>query len=378
MTRRLWGVLGAAAFLMCGLVAPASAAGPLDPVGNLDGFSVGSRIQVSGWTFDPETAAPIDVHAYVDGRIAAVGRADQLRYDVAGAYPWYGPRHGWSFSLPRPGAGAHAICVYALNVGQGTTNPAVGCRSFTVAGNAALNPLGSLDSLAVTSNGLSFGGWTLDPETPAAIDVHAYLDGRLVSVTRAGAARFDIAAAFPAYGADHGYSGLLPVPTPGVHTFCTYAINVGDGTRNPQLGCRSFSVGQYSPVSFGATAQLPRGLDVRASQPRRVPISEFACCPAPGEVAVFLTVSVTNTSSRPYELVEDVIMLAGALGVSADLVYDFGGSNPDNGLPGRVLAGATVSGTYLFGVQPADLGRLVLVVAPDFLADDAVVFAGSA
>jgi hypothetical protein len=28
--------------------------------------------------------------------------------------------------------GAHQVCVYAINAGQGSTNPALGCRTVTV------------------------------------------------------------------------------------------------------------------------------------------------------------------------------------------------------------------------------------------------------
>src|ERR1700712_259267 len=107
--RKLKAVIAGAGVLLSVMVATsdsalALAASPLNPVGNVDGFGYDGRLVVSGWTFDPETAAPIDVHAYVDGRLAAVATADGPRYDVAGVYSSYGPLHGWSFDLGKQSA----------------------------------------------------------------------------------------------------------------------------------------------------------------------------------------------------------------------------------------------------------------------------------
>lgn len=225
----------------------AQAASPLNPVGNVDGFSYDGRLVVSGWTFDPETAASIDVHAYVDGQIAAVATANGSRPDVAAVYPSYGASHGWAFDLGKRSAGVHQVCVYAINVGGGDTNPSLGCRTFTVTGDPSLNPVGNVEQVALIAQGLYLQGWTLDPETPASIDVHVYLDGRLATVATANQPRQDVAAVFPAYGPDHGFSTVLPTPGAGVHTVCAYAINVGDGTTNPSLGCRQFTVAPANP-----------------------------------------------------------------------------------------------------------------------------------
>jgi hypothetical protein len=52
-----------------------------------------------------------------------------------------------------------------------------------------------------------------------------------------------VAADQPSARADgHGYAGTVEL-APGRHTVCTYAINVGAGTSNTHLGCRSVTVG---------------------------------------------------------------------------------------------------------------------------------------
>jgi hypothetical protein len=57
--------------------------------------------------------------------------------------------------------------------------------------------------------------------------------------------RPDVAAVYPASGADHGYSLTLPASA-GTRTVCVYGINTGPG-KSVQLGCRSAVVPSSSP-----------------------------------------------------------------------------------------------------------------------------------
>jgi hypothetical protein len=50
-----------------------------------------------------------------------------------------------------------------------------------------------------------------------------------------------VAATYPAAGAAHGFTGYVRL-TRGTHQVCAYAINTGQGTTNPSLGCRSVVV----------------------------------------------------------------------------------------------------------------------------------------
>ena len=55
------------------------------PLGNLESATAGpGSIQVSGWAMDPETAASITVHAYVDGAWGGAYTASGNRPDVGG------------------------------------------------------------------------------------------------------------------------------------------------------------------------------------------------------------------------------------------------------------------------------------------------------
>ena len=99
------------------------------PIGNVESVSiVDGAVYISGWTLDPDTDAPIDVHVYAGNRLLAVGRASLPRADVGAAYPGYGDGHGFSFSTSANGlVGNVTVCAYGINSVAGH-NPAIGCR----------------------------------------------------------------------------------------------------------------------------------------------------------------------------------------------------------------------------------------------------------
>lgn len=227
-----------------------------NPFGSFDSAaaSVGS-IDVSGWTIDPDTNDPIDVHVYVDGTIAGAFRADRSRPDVAAAVPGYGDRHGFSARVGRIGGGSHQVCVYAINVGPaGTDNPQLGCRTVVV----DPNPTGSFDNWVTSSPGIRVNGWALDPDTTAQIGVHVYVDGRFVGEGRADRSRPDVGQVFPWAGANRGWEIEVPA-MPGPHTVCAYGLNVGPG-GNRLLGCKSIVVPDRAPFgSFDSALRVSAG-----------------------------------------------------------------------------------------------------------------------
>src|SRR5699024_7649910 len=135
------------------------------PIGALDVVAGGdARIDVAGWAIDPDTAAPIDVHVYVDGQGVPL-TASVPRPDVGRAGPGYGDRHGFSASISA-GAGAHPVCAYGINRGVGG-NSLLGCRTVTV---TAGDPVGTLDAVTRTASGdVLVAGWAIDPDTTASI-----------------------------------------------------------------------------------------------------------------------------------------------------------------------------------------------------------------
>ncbi len=103
----------------------------VDPFGSLDAVTGGAgSLSVAGWAIDPDSAAPIGVHVYVDGAFASVGIANLQRTDVGAAFPDYGPTHAFYLVLPAS-PGTHQVCAYGLNVASGS-NGVLGCRTATV------------------------------------------------------------------------------------------------------------------------------------------------------------------------------------------------------------------------------------------------------
>ena len=94
--------------------------------------------------------------------------------------------------------------------------------------------------MSVSAGSAAVSGWALDPDTAASIPVHVYLDGTLTAGT-ASLARSDIAAAYPGYGAAHGYSVTVS-GAPGTHTLCVYGIEIAGTGANSLRGCRVVTI----------------------------------------------------------------------------------------------------------------------------------------
>lgn len=102
------------------------------PLGVLDIVrDVGAgRVQVAGWTFDPDLRTPISVHVYVDGRATQAAQAAVPRPDVLAAYG-NGATSGYDLSVAVE-PGARSVCTYGID-GNGGMNVLLGCRTVVVA-----------------------------------------------------------------------------------------------------------------------------------------------------------------------------------------------------------------------------------------------------
>jgi len=208
--------------------------GVVDVVG--DGGA--NTIHVAGWALDPDTAASIAVHVYVDGAGVAVA-ASGARADVGAAFG-RGSAHGFDAVVPAS-TGVHTVCVYAID-SAGGPNTLLGCREVNVVNRV---PFGVIDvAQAAGPNAIQVAGWALDQDVWRPIAVHVYVDGVGVAVT-AGNSRPDVEAVY-GWGADHGY-GLTVQASSGTHTVCVYAIDATGGP-NAVLGCRTVSLVDHAPV----------------------------------------------------------------------------------------------------------------------------------
>src|SRR5215213_3080759 len=211
---------------------------PTEPFGSVDSVSVRyDRIRVRGWAIDPNTTSPVSVHVYVDGAPRAAITASGPRHGVGSGYPIYGPAHGFDVSVLQLSSGTHNVCVYAINRAPGTSNPAIGCRVVQTSGD----PIGAVDAASAAAvGGINFRGWAFDPNSTDPITIRAYVDGMHELSVDTGLPRPSVDAAHPGAGPSTGFRGQV-LTTPGRHTLCLYAIDIGNG-NNSTLGCRSVNV----------------------------------------------------------------------------------------------------------------------------------------
>ncbi len=197
------------------------------PIGSLDAATAGvGSVSVAGWAIDPDTADPIAVHVYVDGRGTALV-AGASRPDVGAAFPGYGPSHGFAARVAVPG-GPHAVCAYGIDARTGS-NSVLGCRVVMVPTGP---PFGSLDVVSRSGSTVTVSGWAIDPDTTGTVQVQVFVGATRSTVT-ANRSRPDVGAAYPLYGPEHGFSATLPAAAG--RLVCVVAADAG-GSRT-LLGC---------------------------------------------------------------------------------------------------------------------------------------------
>jgi hypothetical protein len=206
-----------------------------DPIGAFDMATPSAGgVNVRGWAIDADTDAPLQVRFSIGGQTLATAAANRARPDVTGIFRGH-PVAGFEAMVPVP-HGRHQLCATAVNVGAGADRN-LGCREV----EADRNPFGSLDIVRAVPGGLEVAGWAIDPDSAGPIEVHVYVDGQGRGALTASRPRPDVGAVFPAFGPDRGFQGTFST-APGPRQVCVYAINVGPGTVNPRLGCRTTTV----------------------------------------------------------------------------------------------------------------------------------------
>lgn len=215
-----------------------------NPFGRLDSVSSPEAgvIAISGWAADPDQKnGPLTVHVYRGTKYLGPVKADKSRPDVAAAYPGYGSSLGYSERLSVDAAGELEICTYAINVGQGSVNSQLGCKKIQVADP---KPFGRLDEVTGLAGQRAYvRGWVADPNLKQGpLIAHFYANDKYLGPLTANVSRPDVAAAYPGYGSNLGYSGTIDLPMDGTVKLCSYGINAGAGWANSQLGCKTVTV----------------------------------------------------------------------------------------------------------------------------------------
>lgn len=202
------------------------------PVGTVDTAArVPTGVRLRGWALDGDTAGPVDVHIYANGRYVAATTANVARPDLGTFFPAWGPNHGYEVTVPVTATGPVQYCAYAINVGFGAVNPLLGCRTVSV----GTQPFGILESITRVSGGVRIAGWVIDPDSTDPVALHVYVDGAFRAVVTSNVSRPDVGAIFAGYGDLHGVDATVTATGGQV---CVYAINIGGGV-NPLLACRT-------------------------------------------------------------------------------------------------------------------------------------------
>ena len=236
-----------------------------DPVGNIEVAGPGpASLVISGWTIDPDTTLPLDVHVYVDGVGRANVPADLARGDIGAAFHGWGPNHGFKVTVDGLAVGSHEVCAYAINRGRGR-NVKLGCRTVTV---SAGSPRGALEAVRPGLLSLQAVGFAVDPDAQSPTDIHLYVDGVGRANVPTSVFRPDRYGTYPGWTTP-GFSHWLGDVGTGRHEVCAFAINRGSG-RNVSLGCRTAEV---SPSPGGVLEQ------VALVEPGRVRVAGWAIDP---------------------------------------------------------------------------------------------------
>jgi len=167
---------------------------------------------------------------------------------------------GW---VERPGGSGWALAILTDGwATEGAGIDAVQAIGARINNALVASPFGSLDAVTpLQSDQVRVAGWVLDPSATDPSPVHVYVDGRFAAATLASGDRPDVAAAYPGYGAAHGYSTTVSVPD-GTHQVCAYALNIGPDAPNPILGCQPVSV-RVSPIGvLDSVIPAPAGMRV--------------------------------------------------------------------------------------------------------------------
>jgi hypothetical protein len=231
-----------------------------------------ATLTATGWALDPTwptLSSQVHVYSGATGGAQTVQpmTASLASPEAAAAVPAGGTLHGFSFTRPITAAGNYSVCAYGIGLGpfNGGKNPKVGCATLSASARA---PIGSLDSVVRTADGIQVSGWSLDRDVlKTSTMVHLYVtapDGTTsVQGVWATTPRADISVVYPGAGPNHAFSVSLPATQRGSYTVCAYGIGIAFLNRgaNSSFGCKSVSNAQQAPIgSFDAAARVEGGI----------------------------------------------------------------------------------------------------------------------
>lgn len=312
--------------------------------GEVSGLDRGSgNLRLSGFALRRDTTTPAAVSLVIDGATVGQAVANIPRADVGSRFGALGANHGFEFFVPVSLAAKQACVVENL------TGTLIGCRDVNPV-TPAFGDFGFTTTASPARIGLS--GWLIDPDSSEPTVAHVYLDGAFAGQYWADRPRADIAAVYPGYGVNRGFSTDIAT-VHGLHQMCVFAINIPGGSHT-LLGCREVAVGQ-------ANRSAPTGsLDVVNGAGGGVIVSGWALdadTTEPLNVHVYV-----DTANTPIV----------ASNARPDVAAVIPGAPARTGFSARVRAGAGPHTVCVYAIDANLVGphtllgcRSVTVLAPD-------------
>ena len=188
----------------------------------------------------------IDCNAYRDGRYTCHCNTttcdqrrvacNQFRYGQCNTQiPWSntGPVLCRVISCTPPWVQYGGVCSSSSATDNNTATHSAPCLTG--------RPVGVVEQITSTGNTVHISGWAYDPDSPgSSISVAIYQDGHGLMGIHASLPRPDVNAARHISG-NHGFSVNFQASS-GRHTYTVFAVNIGNGSGNPQIGGRTIMV----------------------------------------------------------------------------------------------------------------------------------------
>ncbi len=253
----------------------AQAATSHDPFGRLDSLTASvstATMTAAGWAADPDALSrALIIEIRVDGRAVSRTTANIRRPDVAAAHHT-GPVTGYKVTV-RTGYGTHTVCALASNVGAGAS-VTLGCASRTIVDPN--NPIGSISPVQVAGTKATITGWAFDPNSSkTALAAHTTVDGTSTVSVPANRAYAAVNTKYHISGG-HQFVSVRTL-TAGRHTVCAYAMNIGAGSANPQLGCATITIGSTLTTNQKIAEDAARYVGYRYADGGASPATGFDC-----------------------------------------------------------------------------------------------------
>lgn len=186
----------------------------LSPTGTITATASPGKVTFSGTTSDPH-GTPTTAQVSVDGTT----RTSAAVTDTA-----------FNGTISGVAAGRRRICARVANIGAGV-DATIACATVTVPEAA---PVGRVVEVAGGTRAVRVTGWALDPSSTGPTNIAVSVNGKL-HFAPANRRRDDIAAAYAAYGTNHGFDATVPAD-PGTNRVCVGAADTA-GAAPTLLGC---------------------------------------------------------------------------------------------------------------------------------------------